>query len=288
MSDTTCGIIGCARPAHDSTICAQHTWELDRRLREIPALLADLDISLSRQGKSGPTTERVGGKGETPVSFNTNASAAQTGLREALIHWAKATGMPWAAYGTTAAAHLLQRLPTLGSYGDLPALFAAVNDAYWTAVRAVDAPVNRTIIPVGPCPEDTDGQPCAGQVQAFIPADDRPARMACTLGEGHYWPSIQWLRTGKRIREVAARHGWAARALASTLTPAAITHAIEVQAAQDRLRMVAPDVAAALADVARREAVNRQRGTRIEPLLLAYRQVYDDIVRGTWQAPVAS
>lgn len=207
MTSTQCGLVGCGRPAHDALICHQHMWELERRLRHVPPMIVDLNITLSRQSKSGPATEKVKGKGETQVAYSPDASKASDALRAALIHWARLCGMPWAEYATTSAAYLLGALPRLATYGDLPALWEQITTAYLAAERVIDAPANRTVIPVGPCPErDVEsGEPCAGQVQAFIPADDRPARMACTASDGHWWSSIQWLRAGKRIRDLADR-----------------------------------------------------------------------------------
>lgn len=208
-----CGL-GCGRPAPNGTICTQHTWELQRDLDAVPDLLADLDLTLARQGKNGPVTEHVKGKGETPVSFNPAASVAADRLREVLVRWARACGMPWAEYATTAAAHLLARLPDLGTYGDLPALCDQIGTAVDAARHVVDAPVNRTSFKVGPCPESDGDRSCAGTVFAFIPADDRPARMACDTINGHWWSSIQWLRAGKRIRDLAEKRARASKALA--------------------------------------------------------------------------
>lgn len=200
MSDVRCALDGCARPVHDSLICTQHTWKLQRHLTDVPALFAELDITLSRQSKSGPTTEKVGGKGETPVAFNTGASTAATDLRAALIRWSRQCGKPDIKDPVAASSYLLAMLPELGIYGELPKLWQQIAAAHAAAERSVDAPANRTVIPVGPCPEtDEHGTYCLGNVLAFIPSDDRPARMACTITEGHWWSSIQWLRAGKRI-----------------------------------------------------------------------------------------
>lgn len=205
-----CGL-GCGRPAPNGTICTQHTWELQRDLDAVPDLLADLDLTLARQGKLGPVTEKVKGKGETPVSFNPAASAAADHLRDVLVRWARLCGMPWAEYATTAAAHLLARLPELGTRGDLPTMADQIGLVVDAARRAVDAPAMRTVIPVGPCPETPDGRLCGGLVRAFIPADDRPAHMACDGEAAHVWSSIQWLRVTKRIRDLADRQARAAR-----------------------------------------------------------------------------
>lgn len=200
---TICGLDGCARPAPTATVCDQHIWEVERSLRGVPALMVELNVTLSRQSKSGPATEKVGGKGETGVYFNPLASEAHEGLRSALTGWATTFVCPgswWTAH--LAARELLRVLPDSRARGDLPALVDEIRDAYGRAERAIDSPANRTIIPVGPCPEGDDHGPCGGQVSAFIPADDRPARMACDTDADHWWSSVQWLRVGKRIRDL--------------------------------------------------------------------------------------
>jgi hypothetical protein len=60
----------------------------------------------------------------------------------------------------------------------------------------IDTAANRTIIEVGPCPQDG----CTSMVYAYIPTEDaRPARMECRQNPTHRWDTTQWLRTGKRI-----------------------------------------------------------------------------------------
>jgi hypothetical protein len=206
VSGQRCALATCGRPAHDGLICQQHTWELHRHLTDVPALFAELDITLSRQSKSGPATEKVTGKGETAVAFNTGASTAATDLRRALIRWARMFGKPDIKDPVAAATHLLAMLPELGINSQLPNVWQQIVTAHAAAERSVDAPANRTVIPVGPCPEtDEHGTYCLGNVLAFIPSDERPARMACTITEGHWWSSIQWLRAGKRILDLAAK-----------------------------------------------------------------------------------
>lgn len=202
MSDI-CNLESCARPSPDALICWHHTWQLQRELEEIPALLIELDTVLARQTQNGPATERVKGKGETGVYYSVLASEAYTALVDAVVGWARDYGLPWAEFATTASTHLLSVLPNSRTRGDLPKMCDEIMDACKVARNAIDAPANRTTIPVGPCPENNaDGDSCEGKVVAFIPTeDDRPGRMTCSADPQHSWSSVQWYRTGRRILE---------------------------------------------------------------------------------------
>lgn len=203
MSEDTCGMDSCGRPARNSTICKHHTWILDQQLQHCDILLAELDVTLARASKPTVHTDKVEGKGESPVYYQQAASEAIEGLNDALRSWAlDIAGTPQ----TNPATYLWTHLPDLGPRADLPKLADEINDAYRRGERAIDSPANRTVIPVGPCPDlAADGQPCAGNVNAFIPADDRPPRMACDTTSEHWWASHQWLKAGKRIRDLVER-----------------------------------------------------------------------------------
>ena len=184
------------------------TAQLEADLADIPNLLADLDTTLGRQGKTGPTLDKISGKGETALAFSNEASAATKHLRTVLIAWARGTGMPWAAYATTAAAHLLEHINDLRSHADVDKLFREVTEACRDARATIDIPANRTTFPVGPCPESDPetGSYCPGTVVAFIPAEDsRPGHMRCKVNPDHHWSSVQWYRTGRRILDRIAQ-----------------------------------------------------------------------------------
>lgn len=84
--------------------------------------------------------------------------------------------------------HELAQLPAAGEAAD--DITAAIRNAQ----RGIDTPRNRTIIPVGPCPEPD----CTGTVRAYIPHDE-PAHMTCTGPDHHRWEAHQWARAGQRI-----------------------------------------------------------------------------------------
>lgn len=196
----TCGFEGCDRPTRNSTICRQHTWVLDQQLQRCDALLIELDVTLARASKATAHSDKVDGKSESPVYFQQAASEAIEGLTDSLRAWAFDIS---GKHEPDPAAYLWTKLPELGPRGDLPQMADEIGDAYKRGERAIDSPANRTVIAVGPCPDlMVDGEPCAGKVNAFIPADDRPPRMVCDTTNEHWWASHQWLKAGKRIRDL--------------------------------------------------------------------------------------
>jgi hypothetical protein len=200
MSQSMCGIEQCSRPAPNATICTQHLWELERDLRRVPSLVEELHITLARASKDTSHTDKVQGKGESPVFFHQAASEALSGLHDAVVGWARDLGALPARSTEGAAANLLRQLPDTYASGYLSKAADEIVDACHRGDKAIDTPANRSVIPVGPCPEGmVDGTACAGNVLAFIPADDRPPRMQCDVTNEHWWSSVQWLRTGRRI-----------------------------------------------------------------------------------------
>lgn len=196
-----CGLESCARPAPNATICQQHQWELERDLRRLPSLVEELHTTLARASKDTSHTDKVQGKGESPVFFHQKASEALSGLQDAVVGWnVDLGGDPARGSVQWAAESLLRMAPDLYRHGDMPEACDEILDAVRQADKAIDSPPNRSVIPVGPCPEGmVDGTACRGQILAFIPADDRPPRMVCDTVNEHWWSSVQWLKTGRRI-----------------------------------------------------------------------------------------
>lgn len=207
-----CPLPRCGRPSQDGGVCSQDVWLLRKDLRKIPGLLADLHAAMAHQDRLGPAAEKVGGKGETPVFFGQRAATELRRFDSEIVRCAAVVFGDVDGWSSSwAAGRLLAAVPDLRTRGDAAELWDAIQTAVWRAERAVDAPAMRTIIPIGPCPETGDDGPCGGTVQAFIPADDKPAHMACDGEASHVWSSMQWLRAGKRIRDLAERRARAAR-----------------------------------------------------------------------------
>lgn len=204
----------CLRPQDEGLLCASCTGSLEHELGEVAAIVDELDVTLSRQarvgsgGKGGPAHER------TPAHLGAMAVAGD--LANTLTTWARdvigeAQVRAWPVDGkppaVTAAWLLLSELPAIRKHPAAAELVDEVVDAVRQARRVIDRAANRTIIFVGPCPEqDDEGADCLGEIHAFIPIeDDRPSRMECNANSSHKWTSIQWLRAGKRILDTIER-----------------------------------------------------------------------------------
>jgi hypothetical protein len=166
---------------------------LDRDLRDVPQLVQELQTTLARQGRTSPTHH--GGLAHERSGYHAGASDALASLERTLTAWSEALGRP-AWYSTTAAAALLADLEDLRTHADADKAHTEITSAITEARRTIDTAANRTIIEVGPCPQEG----CTSTVYAYIPTEDtRPARMECRQNPTHRWDTTQWLRTGKRI-----------------------------------------------------------------------------------------
>lgn len=81
---TDCAIDG--RPAPDATICRGCLDQLVGILRTVPALVDDLEVTLSRQARVG--TRNGPRSSETPLPFHLSASVDLETLRDGLGMWA--------------------------------------------------------------------------------------------------------------------------------------------------------------------------------------------------------
>lgn len=83
-----CTVSDCRRPVSDNaTLCIACTAEVEHALAETPALVTELELTLSRQAASG---QRVGPRGsEKPLPYDTGASDALSALRVALVGWVR-------------------------------------------------------------------------------------------------------------------------------------------------------------------------------------------------------
>ncbi len=187
-------------------MCSACCDRLERELGDVAAIVAELDVTLSKQARianAGP----VGlARERTPI--NVGAMTVADDLQNTLTTWARNvvghgnyTSATWLPPSVTASWALMASIDAIRRHPAVVELFDEVTDAIAQARRAVDRPGNRTIIFVGPCPEARpEGGICDGEVYAFIPTeDDRPSRLECRTSKEHKWTAVQWLRAGKRI-----------------------------------------------------------------------------------------
>lgn len=200
----------CYREQGAGLLCSACCAILEYELSEVPAIVGELDVTLSRQGRIGAGGH--GGLASEKTPIHPGAMDPVWVLGNVLTTWARDVtgdrpGWPTESGRDPAivAAHiLLSEMTTIRKHPAANEIMDEVCDAIRLARRTIDRPANRTIIFVGPCPEvDENGADCPGDVYAFIPTeDDRPGRMQCGTNGVHTWASIQWYSTGKRILKV--------------------------------------------------------------------------------------
>ena len=192
MSERPCVL--CTRPVADAKCCVRCRDTLSRDLGDVDALDEQLEIVLTRQTRYA---ERNGSRSaERPLPVDLRASEASWVLRNTLTTWARVMG--WTTGATTNAAlstWLFVRVEAIRHHEAADECMSEIGAAVGMVRRVVDAPANRTSFPVGPCPE----RPCPGEIRAFIPADERPARMECNVDREHTYEPYQWMRAGQRI-----------------------------------------------------------------------------------------
>jgi hypothetical protein len=203
----------CGREERTALLCLGCTATLRYELSDVPTLLAELDVTISRQShiqagaiiQARPATAEdetvASGLVHERIPIHMGAVQAADDLAQALTSWAyRVTGHQYGRTHTAptapAAAALRDHSNDIRKRADVVELFDGVIDAIRHARSTVDHPNQRTIT-VGPCPEPN----CPGKVQAVLPADDkRPPSGHCDANPEHRWASNQFLRLGERIQ----------------------------------------------------------------------------------------
>jgi hypothetical protein len=166
----------CSRPAPDATICPSCTGQAAAHLRQVPWLVEQLTVTLTRQARMG---DRNGPRGrESPVVFNEGASQDLEILRELTSRWsglvAAHRGISVDAAGTVELARWLLRWNgAAAQHPDAADYLTELDHAIRGAQRTIDrAPELRY---VGPC-ED-----CAQDL--YVLAERPPATVVCPTDE---------------------------------------------------------------------------------------------------------
>lgn len=143
----------CERPAPgDQTVCGACEAELGRALDAVPAVMADLDDTLSRQ-----TSRTTAGKpAETPLPYDARASEAGWVLRSALVGWVRqlqeTKPEEWPAdTAPDMAAWLSARLSRLVRHPAAQEAHGEIVTAVRAAQRVTDRPAERQF--AGRCPQ---------------------------------------------------------------------------------------------------------------------------------------
>jgi hypothetical protein len=193
----------CGVPVPDAWLCRGCAKRLERALGDLPALIADLDITLTRQAVTGPDSSGMpSATSEVALSLNLAAADVAHDLRHTLVsairHLSEARGiikLP-ADNPTAMAMWLLKYHDSIRLDPAGPDIAEAVHGIKVRIMEVVDHPTTRSWFKVGMCPDD----PCPGEVWVHLPAEDlgEPATMVCRAC-GHVWPTWEWNRTGMRI-----------------------------------------------------------------------------------------
>lgn len=194
----------CGQPCDSAFLCRGCSLRLERALRGLPALIADLDVTLTRQAVTGAHSEGKPTKADSqPLSLNLAAADVAHDLRHTLVsaikHLTEARGITTLPKDNTRAmAYWLWRyhrsIPLDPAGPDIAEAIHAIR----ARIVAVIGPEPDIRIKVGNCPEvDEDSRLCPGGVWASIPREG-PATMECRAC-GTAWPAIEWEQTGKRI-----------------------------------------------------------------------------------------
>ncbi|MGH3745795.1 MAG: hypothetical protein ACRDT8_00165 [Micromonosporaceae bacterium] len=179
--ETPCQVPGCPYPANDAFVCGACVGQLEKALRELPALLDDLDTTFARLHK---VAAGVGTGDESDgLPYRGDVSTVRGWLFRTLERWAvyvlgkRNGGLVWARINvrgigitsaTGAADYLLDladEIARLTTYG--PELVIAITDAVAAARRAVDSPADVQF--AGVCGHRDGGsrERCQGAVYAY-------------------------------------------------------------------------------------------------------------------------
>lgn len=199
----------CGKPAPDAFLCKSCSGRLERALGDLPALIADLDITLTRQaviGAHSPDGGKPPKKDAQPLPFHKKAGDVRADLRHTLVsainHLMEARGITEGPADNTQSMakwllrfHHAIRLDPAG-----PDIANAIHDITKRIVDVIDLPLTRGTFKVGMCPEVYEEGACPGEIWAHLPAEDlgQTATMECRAC-GKVYETWQWLRAGVRI-----------------------------------------------------------------------------------------
>jgi hypothetical protein len=150
-----CPSCGCEQGA--GLLCASETDRLERDLGDVAAIVAELDITLSKQARIGNATG-PGGLARERTPINVGAMNAADDLQNTLTTWARDVKPAWGllSYGhpsMVAARILLAEIPAIRRHPAVEELVDEITDSIAQARRVVDRPADR--IYLGQCLMET-------------------------------------------------------------------------------------------------------------------------------------
>jgi len=216
----------CGVPVRDGFLCRSCSRRLERALGDLPALIADLDITLARQAVTGAHSEgKPTKKDSQPLPLHNDAAKVASNLRYVLATsvrylseargivdhgpWCKERAwrapLVWRSCGGCAqpkdnpssmARWLLKWHDSIRLDPASPDIASDIHGVTAAIVDVIDLPRMRGRFKVGMCPDT----PCPGEVWVHLPAEDlgEPATMVCRACQ-HVWPTWEWSRAGDRM-----------------------------------------------------------------------------------------
>lgn len=151
----TCPSCGCEQGA--GLLCAQETDRLERELGDVAAIVAELDVTLSKQARIG--TAGVSGLARERTPINVGAMQAADNLGNVLTTWARDVAeVGFLAQHSTSPARagariLLNHVTLVRRHPAVNELVDEITDAIHQARRAVDRPADRQYL--GQCMAET-------------------------------------------------------------------------------------------------------------------------------------
>ena len=193
----------CGTPVADAFLCKGCSRRLERALGDLPALIADLDVTLARQAATGAHS---GGKptkkDAQPLPLHNGAAEVASNLRYVLATSVRYLTEQRGIIDTPAdnppamARWLLKYADSIRLDPAGPDIASDIHGVTAAIMDVIDLPRMRGRFKVGMCPDT----PCPGEVWVHLPAEDlgEPATMTCRVCQ-HMWPTWEWSRTGARI-----------------------------------------------------------------------------------------
>jgi hypothetical protein len=155
MSARECPV--CERPVRDSVLCKYCTGTLTTCLAEVPDLLAELEVTATRQAVGGPRST-AGRSAETPLPYGDRASDAAKQLTDTLTLWARVI-TPGTYTALTAATHLRTHIHDLARHPMAEKAYDQITRARAHAYDVIDR--RPDLVPAGQCGADLDnGERC--------------------------------------------------------------------------------------------------------------------------------
>jgi hypothetical protein len=192
--NAVCPVCGCG--SVDSLLCHADTSALERELGDVAAIVAELDVTLSKQARIGNASGPSGlARERTPVNWS--SSDPRWVLGNVLSTWARdVSGETWRPTQTeamvrggatkSAARFLLSEVPLIRRHPAVEELVDQITDAVRLARRTVDRPTDRQYLGtclmenrddhghMVTCLEEVWARPGASEVQCKVCGTDHP------------------------------------------------------------------------------------------------------------------